>query len=80
MTDKPKIKPPRACDMCGATPAPFGFQMPGGRPAQKIGVRPLWACNAQECRDKAEGRMRAATVPKFNKAAKGGAHGSLFDR
>lgn len=42
---------PGPCDLCGATPAPFGFSVPGA-------PRPLRACGP--CRPAAEARFQAA--------------------
>lgn len=49
------MRPPVApgpCDLCGATPAPFGFRVIGA------GRRPLRACGP--CRPAAEARFQAA--------------------
>lgn len=61
-----KKSPPRApgpCDICGATPAPFGFQPPGGARALKPGTRPLRACPKICCRFKANARLAAHAKP-----------------
>lgn len=54
-----------ACDICGATPAPFGYRLPGPRskiPEDKRD-RYLVACAAPACRAAAEARQAAASAP-----------------
>lgn len=61
MTAKEPPREPLPCDICGAPNAPFGFQYPGGRQAQRPGKRSLWSC--RDCRDQAQARHRKATQP-----------------
>jgi hypothetical protein len=71
---------PRPCDICGASRAPFGFQLPGGRAAQRPGTRPLFACRG--CRAAAQARLEAALEkarPGRGKIRPAKAQASLFD-
>jgi hypothetical protein len=52
---------PRACDICGAINAPFGYQPPGGARNLKPGRRPWRACINPDCRAKCEARLLAAS-------------------
>jgi hypothetical protein len=72
----------RACDLCGAARAPFGFA-----PPPRLGIpvrRPIWTCGARACRAAAEARV-AALLARHGidagppVAAPDAAQGRLFD-
>lgn len=65
MAGKVKSAPraPGPCDFCGAMPAPFGYQPPGGARALKPGKRPMRACADPGCKAKAEPRLAAFNAP-----------------
>jgi len=52
-------RPLGPCDACGARPAPFGFQPPGGARALKPGQRPWRACADPACKAQGDAKLAA---------------------